>query len=68
MAIQHTFTFKSNEYAKVFQERIHKYLKDVVSYINDNVVIVIDGRRPPQSFEIERLANHSTGSFKKATL
>ncbi len=65
MAIQHLFTFKTSEDAKVFQEKVHLNLKDVATCIVDNEVTVIDGKNPPQTSELERLAKNSTGAFKK---
>ena len=60
MAIQHELVFPSEAEAKTFQEKLHINLKDVVSLIDGIVVIVIDGKVPPQTTEIERLAKGSS--------
>ncbi len=66
MAVQHLFTFKTEDDAKIFQLKIHKDLRDIVSCRRDNEVTVIDGKTPPQTSELHRLSKNSTGSFAKA--
>ena len=65
MAIQHLFTFKTEDDAKIFQQKVHLSLRNVATLICGNEVTVIDGQNPPQTFELERLAKNSTGTFKK---
>jgi hypothetical protein len=65
VAIQHLFTFKTEEDAKIFQQKVHLNLQDVATCIHLNEVTVIDGKHPPQSEAIARLAENSTGTFAK---